>query len=64
MCNWQRRSDLRDPLEQLIQRENATCSGCLHLGATWGQPWCLKKDIPATSHGELRQKCGYKKETV
>lgn len=57
MGDWLYRSDLRDPLEQLIQRENASCKCCIHLTSMWGQPWCLKTDKPA------KKKCSRKKES-
>lgn len=33
--------DARDPLIQLIEQENRTCKGCVHLEQAWSQQLCM-----------------------
>ena len=47
MATWARRSDTRDPLVILLEREARTCKGCIHHDFVWQQPWCLKQQKPA-----------------
>ena len=44
MAAWQRRSETRDPLDVLIEREAHTCAGCIHKGYLWGAAICMETD--------------------
>ena len=39
--------DMRDPLIVLLEREAATCAGCVHRGKLWGMFICTKHDRAA-----------------
>ena len=56
MAAWQRRSETRDPLEVLIEREARSCAGCIHKGYLWGAAICMKTDKLAD------KRCGRYKE--
>ena len=56
MAAWQLRSDTRDPLDVLIERESHTCAGCIHKGYLWGAAICLKLNKLAD------KRCGRYKE--
>lgn len=57
MADWQLKRDTQDPAKIYEQKESRTCKGCIHLGAVWSQPWCLKIDVPA------KKKCSRYKES-
>ncbi len=33
--------DARNPLDHLIEQENRTCKGCIHLEQAWGRQLCM-----------------------
>ena len=56
MAAWNRRSETRNPLDVLIEREAHTCAGCIHKGHMWGEAICLKLTKLAD------KRCGHHKE--
>ena len=45
--------DARNPLDQLIEQENRTCKGCIHLEQAWGRQYCKKHENK--SGGNMRR---------
>lgn len=54
MNDWQRRSDLGNPLDVLIRRESVTCKGCRYLVSER----CFGNQVEACSLGKKKlRKC-------
>ena len=57
MSDWQRRSDTRDPLTILCEREGVPCLGCRHYLEIAGEKHCTKRKItnPVDRNCKLRK---------